>query len=251
LHAVIASMADGLGRVALASALLCGGAAAAQIPTSTQDRVTTPIPPSLQEIARTDAVFRDAVACVVRYQPARTRALLDTVPGSSGEGTILYSFQSRLDQCYDYYRNEGRSLGFTSNLLRGVVAEIYYHREFPGGIAANAVAAPETLTSWTQPRPDDGAVSQVEMLHSMARCVTVRQPAGVAALLAADPFTTGERDAIRTLQPDLAACLDSGIEFAASRQSLRGLLAEAALHYAEASRTGFTRVGRGDEAGGE
>ncbi len=47
---------------------------------------------------------------------------------------------------------------------------------------------------------------------------------------------------MRALQPDLSACLTSGITFTASRQSLRGLLAEAALHYGEEANGGFVRA---------
>jgi len=230
---------------ALLAALLAAPAAA-QIPTSTQDRVTTPVPPSLEEVARTDAVFRDAVACVVRYQPGRTRNLLDTIPGTDAEHTILASFQSRLNQCYDYHRNQGRSMSFSLNLLRGAIAEIYFRREFPDGLIPAADAPPELAAAWVRPRSRDGSTTQSEMLHAMARCVAVRRPGGVGAMIAAEPFTPRELDAIRGMQEDLSACLDAGVAFEASRQALRGLLAEAALHYAEARRDGFARVGRSE-----
>jgi len=53
--------------------------------------------------------------------------------------------------------------------------------------------------------------------------------AGTAAALAG----------MQSIQGDLAACITAGIRFTASRQSLRGLLAEEALHYGEALRNGF------------
>jgi hypothetical protein len=79
------------------------------------------------------------------------------------------------------------------------------------------------------------------MLHAMARCVVLRQPAAVTAMLANAPFSAGETRAIGSLQGALSTCLDAGIRFTASRQSLRGLLAEAAFHYGQADRDGFGR----------
>ena len=237
-------MSNQLRTLLLSGALLCGSAAAAQIPTSTEEVRWRAVEPSLAEVARTDAVFRDLVACVVRYQPARTRNLLDTAPGTSAEATVLYSFQSRMETCYDYNRTGGRALGWHGNLLRGVIAEIYYHREFPQGVTpANGVPA-ETTAAWAAARPAEGERTNGDLVHAMARCVIVRRPAEVRALLASTPFSAGERNAMRALQPDLAFCLDTGVELSASRQSLRGLFAEAALHYGEAQRGGFARVGR-------
>lgn len=236
--------------LAALAALLVGGAlAAAQIPASTHEVVRSSSPPGQSEVQRSDAVFRDLVACVVRHQPSRTRNLLDTVPGSYGEADIVRTLWPRMETCFDYYRVGGRALVIDNLLVRGAIAETYYRNEFPAGIAA---AAPAGATeAWIRPRDQDGEVTHAEMLHSMARCVTVRRPAEVSSMLNTDPLSAEERAALRLLQTDLSACLDSGVQFAASRQSLRALLAEAALHYAEASRSGFSRVGSTDSATAE
>jgi hypothetical protein len=218
-------------------------AAVAQVPTSTHDIIPSSSPPELTEVQRSDAVFRDLVACVVRYQPGRTRNLLDTVPGTHAEATILYSFESRMESCFDVYRVGGRALVIQPNLLRGVIAETYYRSEFPQGYPVQTVAA-EAAAAWARPRPADDQVTQGELIHSMARCVILRKPAEVKAMLQTAPLSAEERTAMRALQADLAACLDSNVSFNASRQAVRALLAEAALHYAEAQRDGFARVGR-------
>jgi hypothetical protein len=131
---------------------------------------------------------------------------------------------------------------FQGNVLRGIVAETYFASDFPAGIASASNVPPEAAEAWARPRPADGQISQMEMMHAMARCVTVRQPATVSTMLRATPYSPEERAALRALQPDLAACLDSGVEFTASRQALRGLLAEAAFHFAIAQRDGFART---------
>jgi len=230
---------------AVALAIFFVDGAAAQIPTSSAEVRRRPADPSRAELARSDQVFRDMVGCVIGRATSRTRNLLDTIPGTPEEGRILSSFDSRMQSCFDNYRLGGDAMSFATNLFRGVAAEIYYGQEFPAGIAPAAEIAAETMTAWAGPRLVDGRATQSEMLHAMARCVIVRQPAAVAAMLRTIPISDEERVAMRALSPELGACLDSGVEFTASPQSLRGLLAEATLHYAEALRTGFARVDRG------
>lgn len=219
-----------------AAIFLCGtvAPALAQELTSTRDRMTH-AEPERGEAARMDPLFRRTLACVVSREPGRTRALVNTIPGSRAEARLVGGFQSRLDRCHP--GTTVRGLGFTWNLMRGGFAEIYYHRAFPDGLAGGATDA-DWAAAWIRPRVADGAVSQEEFLHATVRCVVVRQPAIVAQLLAAAPFSAAEVSARRQLRGDISACLDSGIEFTASPQSLRGLLAEAALHYGEERRAG-------------
>jgi hypothetical protein len=228
--------------VLIATAVFVVGAQA-QTPTSTADIIPNTRTPPLSETALADRAFRDLINCVVRYQPERTRNLLDTIPGTRDEERILFSFQSRMETCYDSFRTGRGALLIQPNLVRGVIAETYFGREFPSGIPAEGLASPEIAARWARPRAADGAVSQMEMLHAMARCVTLRQPAAVGTLLRAAPLSGEERAALRVLQPDLSACLDSGVQFESSRQSLRALLAEAALHYGEARHRGFAQPG--------
>jgi hypothetical protein len=211
------------------------GASQAQIPTSTRDslngnRVVR------GEAARTDPAFRHMIACTVDRQPARTRALIDTRPGSYEEDRIVHSFDSRLEQCLAGIP----SLGVSWVLIRAGIAEVYYRREFPNGLAASPAPDPARAAAWSRARVEGLRNPQMELLHAMARCVVLRQPEAVGAALAAEPMSAGESAAIRTLQQSLGACLDSGVQFTASRQSLRGLLAEAALHFGEARRNGFS-----------
>lgn len=211
-----------------------GAAAHAQIPTSTQDRVTHR-DPQRGDAARTDPVFRRTIACVVERQPGSARNLMRTIPGTRAESLILANFRSRLDWCY----NSHHDLGFAWNLVRGGIAELYYHRAFPAGLPAGSAPDATLAAAWSGPRDTGGRAGQMEMLHSTARCVVLRNPRLVSDMLAAAPFSPAEMRAIRSLRGDLSACLNTGIEFTASRQSLRGLLAEAALLYGEAQRGGF------------
>ncbi|HEY5710836.1 MAG TPA: hypothetical protein VIT38_02980 [Allosphingosinicella sp.] len=231
-----------------AVALACAAAANAQNPTSSNDTSIRPAR-SRGDVGRSDPLFRRTVECVVERAGPRTRNLIATIPGTADEARIISSFQSRLDWCFD--AAEG-GISFPWNVMRGGIAEVFYHRAFPAGLPATpATPSAAAATAWAQPRAAAFASSegaQMEMLHSVARCVVVRQPATVSTLLAAAPLSAGEGAAMRTLQPDLSACLTSGITFTASRQSLRGLLAEAALHYGEDANGGFVRVAQAPAA---
>jgi hypothetical protein len=219
-----------LSSLGCAAIFLCGTgtSAFAQELTSTRDRMTH-AQPERGEAARMDPLFRRVLACVDSREPGRTRTLIETIPGTRLEARVLGGFESRLDQCYV---GTGRGIGFTWNLMRGGFAEIYYHREFPLGLASEAADA-AWAEAWIRPRVAEGAVSQEELLHATARCVVVRQPAIVTRLLAGAPFSAAEVSAMRQLRGDISACLDSGIQLTASPQSLRGLLAEGALRYGE------------------
>lgn len=225
-------------RIALLSAAAwiaagsCGLAIAQEL-TSTNDRMTHAVP-GRGEAAQTDPLFRRTLACVLVREPRKPRNLVDTLPGSREEARLLGAFQSRLDQCYV---GTVHGIGFSWDLLRGGFAEIYYHREFPGGLPG-APAHTAWVEAWTRPRAAAGGAPQAEMLHATMRCVVVRRPEVVGRMLAAAPFTAEEASAVRMLRDDLSACLNSGVQLTASRQSLRGLLAEAALHYGEAIRNG-------------
>lgn len=189
---------------------------------------------SASPVAKSDRIFREALACAVKREPARSRAILSTAPGSKEEANAGWGFDDRVEEC----ATSVASIGFSASLLRGGVAEIFYHREFPNGLVVEA-PADEAAVAWTQPRLDRGGDQQLELLHSAARCLVVAQPAQVRTLLAAEPFGSAEQQALGEIQQSLGPCLLKGVKFTASKQTLRGLLAEAAFAYGIARRDGF------------
>ena len=216
--------------------VLAAGAAAAQNPTSSSDRITPPYH-RRGDARRSDPDFRHILACTVLREPNRSRNLLATIPGTPAEDRIMFSYQSRLDQCYP--RATG-GLTFSRDLLRGGIAEVLYHHDFPGGLPAAPGGPPgDAALAWARPRLFEGRVTGTEIPHAIARCLVLRQPAVVSTLLANPPFSAGELAAMRSLEGDLAACINNGVRFTASRQSLRGLLAEEALSYGVAVGKGF------------
>ena len=105
-----------------------------------------------------------------------------------------------------------------------------------------AKPASEVTLAWSDPNLDSDGNQALELMHSAARCLVVRQPKRVSDLLTTETMSAEEMRVIRDLQDDLGACLFEGMTFNGNRQSLRALLAEAALEYGVAQRNGFAGV---------
>jgi len=224
--------------VAFCVALGLASAAPAQYVSSTHDLRTTPGSPLPEDLISGDASFRRMAACVVERQRTRVDYLLHAAPGSEAEVGMARSLQSRFDQCIPGYK----SISFAWNVLRGGLAEAVYHLEFPNGLGTAKTPAAEALSAWTSPRSDEAGDQQLELLHSTARCMVAERPADVARFLATDPLSKAEGQVVGELRDLLGACLYQGITLTINRQSLRGLLAEAALEYGLAQRSGFAGV---------
>jgi hypothetical protein len=211
--------------------------AAAQILTSTQDRMTHG-KASDSDVARSDALLRRTAACVAKRAPTRIESLLRTAPGSAREANILSTFQSRLDWCLP----TEESIGFPWTLLRGALVEALYKEQFRILLPVAQPVAAEILAAWTAPHLTSGGKVELEYFHGVARCVVAHDPLLVERLLATTPMAADEVSALKPIRPLLPGCIDSGIAFTASRESLRGLLAEALLRYRLDQREGFAGV---------
>jgi hypothetical protein len=223
--------------IVFAAAALSTCSAAAEPKPSARFDIIAPADVSHEEVVRTDRLFRRTVACLVELVPARARALLDTHIGSDAEDRIVNRFHYLTQRC-DRLRNEGRGTVYYATLMRGVIAEIFYHQEFPNGVRGLPRPDAERAATWARPR--EGAVTRyLEPLHAMARCIVLRHPEAVDAVLATPPMTADEAVALRSVRTDISACLDVTQTFRTNAQSLRALLAEAALKYGEAHRGGL------------
>ena len=225
----------------------CATALPAQKVHSTQDRMTTPGAPSATSIARSDDLLRRTLVCVLKRSPSKFHRLLQTAPGSEEEGAAARSFRGRANWCLP----TAQAIGFANNVMRGAAAEVMYHAQFPQGVRASPTVPAQAVATWTAPRTKRGGKPELEYLHAAARCVVAKESAAVAAMLSTDSLSPQEVSAFRALQPAVSSCIDAGVKFTASRQSLRGLLAEAMLEYGLAQKDGFdTAAGRRSAASG-
>jgi hypothetical protein len=224
-------------RLLLAALLCVSTASQAQYVSSTHDRLTTPGEPQSQDVLRGNELFREMARCVVDRQTTRVENLLRSPPGSDAEASLAYSLQSRYDQCMGM-----GSISVPYYVLRGGLAEVLYHRKFPNGLDTTTKPASDVTLAWSDPHLNSGGDQALELMHSAARCLVARQPKRVSDLLATETMTPEEMRVIRDLQGDLGACLFQGITFNGNRQSMRALLAEAALEYGLGQRNGFAGV---------
>lgn len=200
-------------------------------PTAAAERVSAPAAQSHE--AQSDRIFREALACVVKQEPKRSRALLSTAPGSEDETKASFGFESLIEEC----ATSVPGISFSLPLLRGGIAEIFYHEEFPGGLAAtNPLEG--SAAAWVEPRLDRGSDQASALTHAAARCLVASQSTLARRLLATEPLSDAEAQVVSEIQPFLGPCLSKGVKFTVNRQTLRALLAEAALEYGRAQRGG-------------
>ena len=164
---------------------------------------------------RAERRFREYVTCVVRGDPGRARALLQTTPESAEETELLRRVAVQRRGCLS-----GGMLRFGGARMRGLVAEMLYHSAFPGRPPAGDPAA-QVLASG----------SPQLLAHDMARCVVRRDPPSAHLLLDTESGSAEERAAIAGLGAVMSSCFVPGSTLRVNRPTLRGLLAEALFNY--------------------
>ena len=184
------------------------------------------------DTAKANAYLQRNAACLVRYDTARTSALLRSVPGSDDESRIVYAMRSRVSNCMGI-QLYAKIMWVDELAERGAVAEAIYHRDYPGGIAVAAQASP--AAAWAAGK--DATPGRLA-LDAVGRCVAASGPSAAAALLAAEYGSAAETRAIEALGPMLTACTDSGGGIRTTRMTLRGQMAEQLMRLAGAGQNG-------------
>jgi len=225
----------------LAVAVLIANAAiaAAQIPTSSSEVVTTPGKQADRRLLESDTALRATIRCSLDRTRTRAKLALATTPGGKDEARILRAYQSFMDWCLQGTSGGGISADW--QLMRGIFAEELYKREF-GERPVTPNADSEQAAQRAAAVPVSGGNAERMSLAGSARCVVARRPAVVGELVVSDPFGDGERRAFGKLRESLAACIDQGTNATFSRQMLRGYLSEAYYHYSVAVKVGFRPI---------
>ena len=172
-----------------------------------------------------------AAACLVGRDAAAAAALLATGPYSRDERQEAVRTLRAAERCLRL--RDG--LATSPLLLRGALAESLYEAQFAQPPAAREPAAAATALL-------DGAAAaehaDVAPAFSLAHCAAAQQPALVRGLLAADPESAAEGQALQALNPVFSQCVTAGTRVNIDRGSIRALLAESLYRWAVVQRDG-------------
>lgn len=176
------------------------------------------------------------IACLASHNAAAFTPLLQSAPYSAAEGRAARQLQPLIQRCGDGNNNVSGSV----TLMRGLVAEDLYERQFS---AAQAAATPPVAVAPLL-RPNEArAPSEVTPLapsYALAACLTAAHPDLVRAYLAAPASGDAETTAFRALTPGLAACIPAGAprRIGVDGPTFRGILAEDLYRWSLAQRDG-------------
>ena len=84
------------------------------------------------EEAATDRNLRVAVQCFVDQQKARSVRLVQSIPGSDDEAMLVRTMRDPLVECMP---GDNGGVAYPDLILRGVVAEVLYRRDFAASFA--------------------------------------------------------------------------------------------------------------------
>ncbi len=163
--------------------------------------------------------------CVVsrRQRAARTLALAPYASPEQSQGLRVVA-RGDDDDCiqggFDHVRITVRP-----DVLAGAVARELLNRDYPqlGAVIDRSKVEIEA---------ERARAAQLSVAERFGRCVVWNDPAGVQALLRADPGSTAEREAIAGLQQDMGMCLEEGATLRLDRSFVRNVTAVAAYRLA-------------------
>lgn len=165
------------------------------------------------------------VECLVkrRERAARVFAL---APFASPEQAALMAQVTRKsdEDCiqggFDHVR-----ISVRPDMLAGAIARQLVARDYPD----LAVVADRNAVDVERER---ARAAQLNVAERFGRCIVWSDPAGVQALLGAEPGSTAERQAVTGLQQDMGMCVEEGSTLRLDRMFVRNIAAVSAYRLA-------------------
>ena len=117
---------------------------------------------------------------------------------------------------------EERHIVYPPDIMRGMLAEAALERS-----RAEVDALPALPLQKVYQRDWFSVTGRHVTVDEMGACIADTNPAGAAALMRTQPFSTQEGAAFAALSDNLGKCLRMGTKLRAGRQALRAALAEA------------------------
>ena len=190
---------------------------------------STPAPPAAPAAAA--EVFAGA-ACVVGHNATAGDALLGMQPYSAAERAEAVRLLAEMRRCTHH-----GPIVSQASVIRAAFAEAAVELGFPTPPAART--PPLDAAPLVRPTEGDPAfLAQVMPMFQLADCATPRRPDLARAVLATDPESQAEAEAVSALNPVFIACVPAGSQLRIDHKIMRYLFAEALYRWSGVQRDG-------------
>ena len=160
------------------------------------------------------AQMRHLAACLVSVDRRDAAALVRSQIASSDQGRISQRMSIDHPACL---QRMGWSL-VNSDVERGMIAEIYLHREL------SSLERASRMPDRPSVRPSDGVLGRA-FLYAYATCLYHASPARSVAVLSTKPDSPEERGSILAFGDLLKACMPNNISYRINNADLRARIA--------------------------
>lgn len=176
--------------------------------------------------------------CLASRRGDGSRALALAPYGSDAQEKAALAVTRSIDEDCIQGGFDSVRLAVRDDMLAGAVARALLNRDYPD---LPAVVVPSAVDV----EAERARAAQLSVAERFGRCVVWNDPAGVQALLRADPGTPAERQAIDGLKQDMGMCLQEGNTLRLDRSFVRNVAAIAAYRLAQQLRPRGGRMERG------
>jgi hypothetical protein len=197
-------------------------------------------PDSLRTLTEKQAMQELAVyaKCIASRRGERARELALAPYGSDEQEKAAANVVHGSDETCIKSGFDSVRVTVRADLLAGAVAKELLRADYPD---LQAVVDRRSVDVETERQ----RAATLSVAERFGRCVVWNDPAGVSALLSAEPGSTGERLAVEGLKEDLGMCLEEGNTLRLDRSFVRTIAAVSAYRLAQQIRPRSRAVERG------
>lgn len=209
-----------------------GGSAPAAPPPPEGGQSSAPAAPA---VPTPPAEVLRAAACAVARDATVATALLATQPRSTQERERVLNLLRTAQRCL----RMREQIATPTMFARGAAAEAVYEAQFAAPVAARSPA----LGAAPLPRPAPSAeriVAVLAPMYDLVDCATPRAPDLVRALLATEPGSPEETNALGAMNAAFAPCVPTGTQLGIDPRAMRAFFAEAIYRWSVVQRDGPT-----------
>lgn len=182
--------------------------------------------------------------CVAEGRPSGVSAYLATVPASAEEDAAFEALQSKLNRCIPEM-----DMSMVGNMQRaeGVLTLVFAHSSLRGALAESMLREGEVAISPAKLALGDDGMFVAERFHGQrsseperafalgfAGCVMGNNSSTIEVLLATNPGSPEEKQAVMAMAPSFPQCVVEGQTLRLNASNLRNQIAEV-VYYAHMS----------------